>query len=258
MRGRLHIDMCMQERLIPSDVGIKIRLVRNKDAFCLMAANANYRLHIVECKLLVRKLRLSPSIFISHAKALERGNARYPLKRIVCKSFTVPQGNLNFTQENVFSGQMPCRVVVGMTDNDGFNGVYNKNPYNFKHYNLMQLKLFLDGQQQAIPVIDTDFENANYINAYLSLFEGTNKLFKDEGLDISRTDYPRGYALFVYDLTPDQSENDHLNLMREGTVRLDAKFSAPLAQTINVIVYAEFENVLELDRYRTVICDFTT
>jgi hypothetical protein len=260
MIDKLHIDLCFQERFIPSDVGFRLRLVRSKDPFCLMspANNATFRLQIVDCKLYVRKVRLSPSVFVAHAKALELGNAKYPVNRVVCKSFTVPQGNMDFTQENIFNGVLPSRLVVGMVDNDALNGVYTKNPYNFKHYNLAQLKLYLDGQQQSFNPIDTDFVNNQFIKAYLSLFEGTGKFGKNEGVDIKRNEYSEGYTLFAWDLSPDLSDHDHLNLARVGSVRLDAKFRAALPNTINVIVYAEFESLIEIDRNKNVLCEYSS
>jgi len=259
MIGHLHSDLCFQDRFLPSDVGFRIRLVRQKDAFCLMATGdqPTYKIHIADCKLYVRKVRLSPSVFVAHAKAMEIGNAKYPIRRIVVKSFTVPQGNLDFSQENLFTGQLPTRVVVGCVDNDAYNGAWNKNPFNFKNYDLTQLKLYLDGQQHYMRPLEPDFTNNHYIREYMSLFEGTGKLNKDEAIDVSRSDYPNGYTLYAFDLTPDLAEGDHLNLTREGTVRLDAKFSVALANTINVIVYSEFENIIELDRNKNVIFDYT-
>lgn len=259
MMGKLHTDLCFQERFLPSDVGLRIRLVRQKDAFCLMsdATNPTYRLQIVECKLYVRKVKLSPSVFVAHAKALEHGNAKYPIHRVVCKTFTVPQGNLDFSQENVFTGQLPTRIVIGCVDNDAFNGAWNKSPFNFKNYDLTQLKLYLDGQHQYIKPIEPDFANNQFVQAYLTLFEGSGKLGKDEGIDVSRSEYPAGFTLYAFDLTPDLAESDHLNLAKEGTVRLDAKFRVALANTINVVVYAEFENVIEIDRNRNIIYDYT-
>jgi hypothetical protein len=259
MMGKLHTDLCFQERFLPSDVGLRIRLVRQKDAFCLMsdATNPTYRLQIVECKLYVRKVKLSPSVFVAHAKALEHGNAKYPIHRVVCKTFTVPQGNLDFSQENVFTGQLPTRIVIGCVDNDAFNGAWNKSPFNFKNYHLTQLKLYLDGQHQYIKPIEPDFANNQFVQAYLTLFEGSGKLGKDEGIDVSRSEYPAGFTLYAFDLTPDLAESDHLNLAKEGTVRLDAKFRVALANTINVVVYAEFENVIEIDRNRNIIYDYT-
>lgn len=260
MIDKLHLDLCFQDRLIPSDVGFRLRLVRNKDTFVLMAPGAapTFRLQITDCKLYVRKVKLSPSVFVAHAKALELGNAKYPINRAVCKTFTVPAGNLDFCQENLFSGQLPARLVVAMVDNDAFNGTYAKNPYNFKHYDIKQLKLYLDGQPQSIIPLDVDFTNNLYLRAYLSLFDGTGKLGKDEGIDITRNEYGQGYTIFAYDLTPDTSDRDHLNLCQEGTVRLDARFGTALPNTINVLVYAEFDSLIEISRNRNILYQYAS
>src|SRR5215469_3369796 len=127
----VHCDLFYQDRYLPSDVSFKLQLVRNRDAFCLMsdAAQTAYKLNINECKLYVRKVKLSPAVFVAHAKAMEVGNAKYPVRRVVCKTFTVPQGNLNFTQENIFSGLLPSRVVIGLVDNAAYNGSYTLNPF---------------------------------------------------------------------------------------------------------------------------------
>ena len=148
MIGSIHSDLFFQEKYLPSDVGIRLRLVRSKNSFCLMSdvQQAAFKIKLHDVKLLIRKIKLSPSVFVAHAKALEIGHAKYPIKRVVCKTFTIPRGNLDFTQENLFSGQLPSRLVIGMVDNDAYNGSYEKNPFNFKNYNLTQIKVFLDGQ----------------------------------------------------------------------------------------------------------------
>jgi len=231
--------------------------VRQNDAFSLISdeVGAAYKVKILDCKLYVRKTKLSASVFVAHAKALELGNAKYPVRRVVCKTFTVPRGNLDFSQENLFSGQLFTRLVLGCVDNDAFNGNYAKNPFNFKHYDLTQLKLYMDGQQQHIKPLEPNFAAHQYIASYMSLFSGTGKQQKDEGNDIARTDYPGGYALYAFDLTPDLAEHDHFNLTREGSLRVDIKFAHALVATINIVAYAEFENVIEIDRNRNVLFD---
>jgi len=89
----------------------------------------------------------------------------------------------------------------------------------------------------------------------MSLFSGTGKQQKDEGN--ARTDYPGGYTLYAFDLIPDLAEHDHFNLSREGSLRMDIKFANTLVATINVIAYAEFENVIEIDRNRNVLFDYS-
>jgi len=44
--------------------------------------------------------------------------------------------------------------------------------------------------------------------------------------------------------------------MRQGSVRLILKFADALTTTVTVVCYAEFENIIEIDRNRNVIFDF--
>lgn len=259
MMGRLHSDLFFQQRYMLNEVNIKIRLTRSKDDFCLMwtADGQAFRVVIVSAALFVRKVKVNPSVYLAHAKTLENGMAKYPIRRVVCKSFTVPRGYLDASQEKLFSGQLPARVVIGCVDNDAFNGRCSKNPFNFKNLSLTELSLYMDGQQQGIKPIKADYPNDQFVRSYMTLFSGTGKENRDEGNDISREDYPAGYALYAFDLSPDLSEEDHFNLAKQGSVRLDMKFGGALDNTITVIVYAEFENIIEIDRSRNVVFDFS-
>jgi hypothetical protein len=116
--------------------------------------------------------------------------------------------------------------------------------------------VYLDGQQHGIKPLTTNFANGQYISSFMSLFSGIDKANRDEGNDIDRFDFANGYALYAFDLTPDLSEDDHFNLARQGTVRVDMKFANALPNTITVVAYAEFENIIEIDRNRNVIFDF--
>ena len=62
--------------------------------------------------------------------------------------------------------------------------------------------------------------------------------------------------MYAFDLTADLGEDDHFSLLRQGSVRVVLKFAAALPATISVIAYAEFENVIEVDRGRNIIFDF--
>jgi hypothetical protein len=98
-----------------------------------------------------------------------------------------------------------------------------------------------------------NFAASRYIGAYAGLFSGTNKINRGEEKDIDRSDYTGGYALYASDLTPDLTENDHVNLSRQGTIRLDLKFGAALTHTIIIVAYVEFENMIEIDRNRNTV-----
>ena len=192
MQGPIHLDLMFQDRYLPSDVGMQLRFVRAKDAFCLMsdAVNPSFRVKIHECKLLIRKAYISPSVFIAQAKAFEVGNAKYPIRRVVCKSYSIGMNMRDNVHEGLFTGQIPSRIVIGLVRNEAFNGSYMCNPFNFKHFNLSGIKIYIDGQMNNnIKAIECDFENHQSLAGYLSLFSGSGKYRRDEGLDIDRQEY---------------------------------------------------------------------
>ena len=110
--------------------------------------------------------------------------------------------------------------------------------------------------QYALKPIQPDYNQGLYIRAFNSIFSGTGKLLQDEGRYISRTEYPNGYALYAFDLTNDMGDKSHLNLIKEGNVRLGLKFRQRLEETVTMVCYAKFENLIEVDRNRNVIFDF--
>jgi hypothetical protein len=255
--GRIHSDIFFQQRYMLNEVNTKIKLSRSKDSFCLMADGAEaYKVKITGAEMRIRKVKISPSVYLAHAKTLENGMAKYPIKRVICKTFTVPTGYLDFVQEKLFSGQLPTRLIIGCVDNRAFNGDFKKNPFNFQNFSATEISVYLDGQQHGIKPLVMNFKNDQYVDAYMNLFTGSGKENQDEGNDISRKDFANGYALYVFDLTPDMSESDSFNLARAGGIRVSMKFSEALQQTITVVAYAEFENILEIDRSRNVVFDY--
>jgi len=221
-----------------------------------MAAN-EFKVKIDSAIMFVKKVKLSPSVFLAHAKALENSTAKYPIRRVMCKTITIPNGFCDISHEKLFSGQLPTHLVIALVDNAGFNFALDRNPFNFEHFNLMEISVYSDGQQQyGIKPLTTDFTDGLYVRAYNTLFSGTGKIFRDEGNNLERTVFSRGCALFAFDLTPDLGEDDHFNLTKQGSVRLLLKFRDALAQNVTAVAYAEFQNVIEIDRNRNVIYDF--
>ena len=93
-----------QDRYIINEVGVKIKLTRSRDDFCLMGAIVG-KVQIVQASMFVRKMKLMPPVSLAHAKTLERSLAKYPIRRVVCKSLTIPQNYLDVSHEKLFFGQ---------------------------------------------------------------------------------------------------------------------------------------------------------
>ena len=109
--------------------------------------DGNFKVSITHASLLVRKVKVNPDIALGHAKALEAENARYPLTRVETKVFSIPTGTMSYSTDNLFLGQLPQRIVIGLVDNDAYNGVPQRIHSTSKNMNLNYLSLTIDGQQ---------------------------------------------------------------------------------------------------------------
>ena len=255
MMGRLHVDMFLQDRILLNGVDVKIRLVRSKDSFALMAGGANhdYKVNIIEASVFARKAALSTAVQMAHIKALDKGTAKYPIRPVDCKVYTIPQGAMSHTHENLFLGTIPKRLVLCCIDNDAFNGSYSKNPFHAKHNDINFLAVYVDGRQVPGKPLQPNFAEGRHVRSYMNLFCSTGKVSQDEGIDLTRTDFGNGYTFFGFDLTPDACDGSCFHLVKKGNLRVEIHFASALSETVNVVAYGEFEAVLEIDKNRNVI-----
>ncbi|XP_063912035.1 uncharacterized protein F54H12.2-like [Zophobas morio] len=260
--GHLNCDLFNQNKFLINGVELRIKLVRSRNNFALMSAGTKGKIQINNATLLVRRVKINPTVMLAHAKALELTTAKYPITRTEIKILTLPQGVLSKSLDNIFLGQLPKRVAICFVSNRAFNGDFTLNPFNFQHFGLNFMVLYVDGQQVPCKPFQPAFAGTskNYIAMYHTLFSGTGIHFLNEGNDIGREAYPDGYCIAVFDLTPDLSAGSlsHWNLVKNGSVRLEVSFNEGLTETTNCLVYGEFDSVIEIDKKRNVVVDYSS
>ena len=259
MIGKLHLHLLFQNRYLLNGVEVGLQLIRSNDLFCLHgnANQADNKVSLKEVTLFVRKVKPNPAVQLAHVKALQHRTAKYPLRRVEVKSFIVPTGNRSITKENLFLGQLPTRMVVGVMENDAYNGVITKS-FNFKHNSINFMTIQRHGVQIPSKPLQPDFTNDRFVRSYDRLFTQTGQYYRDTGNAISREQYKDGCALFAFDLTPqmDSSEID-FELIKHGKICIEIHFATATARTLTVIVFAKHDNLLEIDQDRNVVFDYT-
>ena len=78
----------------------------------------------------------------------------------------------------------------------------------------------------------------------------------DREHSVDREDFKKGYALYAFDLMPDMAEGAHTDPIKYGNICMDIHFATALKATVNVIVYAEYDSLIQIDRAHTIITDF--
>ena len=262
-------------RLLLNMMDPKVVLNRSSDAFSLMEIGNDPKIEpkvqLSDVVLKVRKVKVDQSISDGVERMLKQTPALYPIRRVECKILTIPANLPNVRQDNIFSGIIPNSFVVGLVHVDATTGEYDKNPYNFQHFGVTSVSLTANGQEIPFKLLtlkypkdaDGKIDPANdteldFDEAYNTLFSGTGKIYSNAGLDITREDYPGGYALYAFDLTPDMCKGaDYFNTVQRGTLTLALTFGTSHKHAIGMVCYGDFENIIRIDGERNAIYDIS-
>jgi hypothetical protein len=210
-----------------------------------------FKVHILKATLFLRQLTINPDVLLAHERALSNmHNTKYPIKNVKMTVYNIGQGT-TVVSRTISQGTLPTRIVFGMVTATALSGSYATNPFNFQHFNLATVGLTVNGEAVPFQNIDLDFASGNTIQGFNTLFTGIDKLY--DGNFIDRSDYNQGYTLFAYDLSPDLCSGNHFDLVGTGSLMLNLRFSTALASSINVVVYHEFQNMIEIDQNRAII-----
>lgn len=261
LKGRLHLDMCLQERLIPNGMSVRFRLTRSNQEFFMMSHAPDqkpFKIEIVEAMMETRRVKLHANEQLRLEKVIANRGAHYPLNHVVTKNFTVSQGTSSIDIESLFTGQIPNKVVLGMVKNSAFNGNYTESPFNFNTFDINFVALNVDGRQVPTKGLHFDFDEGKWLDGYVSLLKCSGSYPYDHSNGITGRQFEGGSFLMAFDLTPDLEggSSDHISPRRNGTVKATLRFKNPLPSTITLIAYAQYDNVLLIDKHRAVSFDY--
>ena len=273
LSGPIFSDVFMSDRLLLNMMDLKVVLNRASDTFCLMDKNDNEvdaQVKLTNVVLKIRKVKVDQAVSDATELMLKKTPALYPIRRVECKILTIPANIPHLRKDNIFSGIIPKSFVFGLVDLDAANGTYNSNPYNFQHFGVTNVSLTTNGEEipfkqlslkypedvngEADPATD---DKLDFVEAYNTLFSGTGKIYSNAGLDITLEEYPGGYALYAFDLTPDMcNSTDYFNTVQRGSLSLALDITDD-NNPIAMVCYGDFENVMRIDSERNVIYDIS-
>lgn len=260
MVGNLHLDLFLQEKYLPNGIDIRLKLNRSSTDFCLMGSDGKGKIEIIEAGYNVRTVQLTHTVANNLYQSIAKNNMRIPIRRVVMKTFTITAGLQSKIDDYTFLGQLPKRLFLGMVKNSDMNGNPQTNPFNFQHFKISKLDISIDGKSIHNKPLEPDFSNATNkktLQSYLSLMNALGAKSNDCGPGLPLNVYENGHTLWGFDLTADQgSEEGHLHPIKTGNIRIEIAFSEALVAPVNVIIYAEYDNQIEINGIREVMTDY--
>ena len=256
--SKVHCDLFHQSRMLLNQVNVKLVFTRNTDMFCLLAGNnANVKIEIAELSLFVRRTTLADHKFAEINTEIIKQDAKYFIPRVRVKAFTCAAGQRNVEIRNQLSApDLPTRVVIAMVSNKAYSGQNDLNPFKFQHYNLSMANIMVDSKSVFAKPISLNMTKGNYLQAYWNLMLAMGYIGRDDGCDISRYEFDDGYFLLAADLSPTICDGTYDDPVQTGNLDVELTFSVALPETITVLIYAEYENVITINAMRKAVTNF--
>lgn len=256
--GTLHLDLAGQDKLIMNGTSVRLSLhtTPKRFYFHLMSGKRydfdNFKVDIKDVKLFVTKKRATTAqLQITDRQLLSRP-ACYPIRRVEMREHLAVLGSMSVSLDNIYSGVLPNRLIVGLVENAAVRGDLYKDPFNFEHANINYACCFVNGEAVPRTPYRPDFIMGLCKREYISLFQAIGKMNAHPFCDINIDAYRGGSTLLCFNLSADGSDSSsgHFNPVRRGTMRLDLGFSQATTKTYSIILYAEFDGVITIDHSR--------
>ena len=87
------------------------------------ASGVDYKVQIVDASFKLCIQRPNPALTMAHAKMLEKSHVVYPYLFSNLKTVFISRGEFSFSMEDVFQGEVPSTLIVGLVSSSAFSGL---------------------------------------------------------------------------------------------------------------------------------------
>ena len=259
--GRFQNDLFNVPLVLQPGVSLQIRLTKARPAFCMMSKEADSKTNFkfLNAQLLLKRVKSDPVAQLYHNATLNtEAIARYNMTRVELKKFTFSAGSKSLSIDNAVLAPIPKRLLFTMVKIANFIGTLDTNPYKFRHYDISDFSLFMNGKQflNEFLSLGTEQEKTSVMR-YRTLFKGSGILQSNFGHHITRDMSLKGYFMLLFNITSDRGTSAcQTSHPEQGNMRVELKFAKALPEAITCLLYLEFDNSVLINLARNFTNDF--
>jgi hypothetical protein len=181
-----------------------------------------------------------------------------PIKKTEIQVHHFGAGSTNVLISNLFQNRLPKTLIIGMLSTPSYNGIVDKNPYNFKHFGVEYVAITRNSVLIPSDPYHPDWDANLIAREYRGFFDNTGIGTDNIQSQMSPKLYANGATLFAFDLTPDKCNGYHWHKREEGgTVEVDLRFKTAIPEGgITVMLFAVNDALVAIDKDMNVAVSF--
>ena len=264
LRFKPYLEVFHLSKLLVPGVQIQIDMYFNTPALWTIRWAGATTLRLTEADVNVRlflsQVRVTPSVYREIMSSMKSGRVvTYPTVRGEIRTYSHPNDNRHFECSNPFHNQLPNRLVVVLMKQAAFNGTITESPFNFGKFNLASIKQLVRGEEYPYETLELEHDgDSKDQRGYYRFLQASGALCRGKGNMVRKVDWGHGKRcnMFVFDNTANGClDSPVLNPKQSGELRLVIDFGANPGENLTILLYGEFENLLEINENRVVTYD---
>jgi len=153
--------------------------------------------------------------------------ALYNMTRVELKTFTFSAGSKSLSVDNAVLGHVPKRLLFTMVKNADFTGSMETNPYKFRHYDISDFSLFVNGKQFPNEGLSQGMDHEKtFAMGYRTLFEVSGIHHSNAAHQTTHDMFVTGYFMLLFDLSHHRGVSvGRTSQTKQGNIRVVLKFA---------------------------------
>lgn len=258
--SKLFVDLFQNDLYFINGCSIDVEISPHSQDYNIITTaddKTKYRLVLESCKLYVKSVFLMDGLNLEMAAKIETEPARYSIVRTELKSLMITEGHHQFNA-NIFQEQVPRRLTIALIKYNYFNGESASSPFIFEPHSVKDISIRFNDKTFPNVNYKLDFTNRNYVRAFHDMYENLGFLNTTESNGISLEDFQSRLCFFVFNLTNSQDTDQCFDLIKSGTTSVHINFSKNVPSGgLAMLIYAEFDGMIIVDKNRVVTTDLT-
>ena len=258
-----HLEVFHTGKALVPGVEIKMRFHFNDPKVFLDGVGKAGRLTESDIKIRfhVCQLRLNEAVYRSLESKRHNGKAiaKYPTVRSEIRTYSMENTKSREEIRDLFQNRIPDRMIVALLDSRAFNGAYDRNCFCFQKFDLTSIKQIVRGEEYPYETLDlVGNDSSRDLLGYFRYLLASGAWCHLTGNMLEEKDWgeDKGCTLFMIDNVANGcADSRNLNPKQSGDLQLKLDFRAAPASNITILVYGEFENLLEIDPNGSVLYD---
>ena len=246
-----HIDFLRSKKYLLPGVEMRIKLTRAPDSFALIQAANTASIKFHKLELHTRKVTLDPKIAMAVENKLATTPAIYPVTASKIRTHLLPQGNSNYTVNQIVRGKLPRSFMFCIMESDRFDGGNNINSFYFNNNGCNSIQVLINGDVIHASPMTPKWNDGVFLKEYRWFLDNIG-LHQNFSNGITAEEFATNSCFYCYDLSPDLCNGFYKHGLEQGVIDLRLGFETALAKNHVVLFFATFEESILIDKERNI------